>query len=414
MWVGLRVTEIARRRLRGAAVALTVVAGVGWSAEGQAQTQPQPPVPQYPPVTDGRFNIDLFEQPALGSPRLVGMAGAINSVAEGAAGLYTNPASPAVRPETRSDKFAWNIYFSTYAPASGQDVNNNGQPITSVRRSLLGAAGLLLQYGKWGATLDAGYTAHEIAPQAGGGLGVRSFIGHLAVARTLLEDSVAVGVAVRAGALNVYTLEGHQTLFTRGGASGEVGAVWKPKGQDFRVALGVGAPVYTGSVRSHCDPMNCYGYILPGGGVVPWDGTVGAAWRFADNAWNQAVSTDYRDERSLTVAVDLTVIGAVDTGFGMEAYANKQLQQSGRHATFTPRLGLESELIRGWLRLRAGTYQEGGRFAGIPGRPHATGGAEVRLFAFRLLGHERRLSLSLAADAASRYHNGSASLGFWN
>src|SRR4051812_14960729 len=148
----------------------------------------------FPPIVDRRFNIDLFEQPALGSPRLIAMAGAINSVAEGAAGLYTNPASVAVRPETRSDKLAWNVYFSTYIPTNGQDLNNNGQPTTSQRLSLLGAAGLLVQYGRWGVSVDGGYTAHEIAPEAGGGLGVRSLIAHATVARTLFDESLAVGV----------------------------------------------------------------------------------------------------------------------------------------------------------------------------------------------------------------------------
>src|SRR5947209_14590695 len=98
-----------------AAATLLLAASRGGAAQAQ--------VPQYPPVVDRNFDIDLFEQPALGSPRLIAMAGAINSVAEGAAGLYTNPASAAVRPETRSDRFAWNVYFSTYVPVSGQDVN---------------------------------------------------------------------------------------------------------------------------------------------------------------------------------------------------------------------------------------------------------------------------------------------------
>lgn len=41
----------------------------------------------FPPVTSRNFNIDLFELPALGSPRLIAMSGAIEAVAEGAAGL---------------------------------------------------------------------------------------------------------------------------------------------------------------------------------------------------------------------------------------------------------------------------------------------------------------------------------------
>jgi hypothetical protein len=370
--------------------------------------------PALAPISDRNFSIDLFEQPAIGSPRLIGMAGAINSVAEGSGGLFTNPASPAVRPETRSEKFAWNVYLSSYIPTEGQDTNNNGQAVTDVRRSLVGAAGLLLQYGDWGLSLDGGYTSHEIAPEAGGGLGIRSIIGHLAIARTFLDDSLAVGLSVRVGALNVFGLDGGETLFTRGGASGQAGVVWKPAEQAFRLAVGGGLPVYTGALDSRCNPLDCYGYILPEGAVVPWDMIVGAAWRFGPTPWNHEVSGAFRDERALTVALDLSITGPVERGYGMEAFAAKQLQPSGRDLALTPRLGLEAELIPGWLRLRGGTYYEDSRFQGISSRPHGTTGAEVRLFAFTLGSTERRVSLSAAGDIAPRYNNLGVSVGLWN
>jgi hypothetical protein len=368
----------------------------------------------FPPITNRNFNIDLFEQPALGSPRLVAMSGAVNSVAEGAAGLYTNPASAALRPETKSGKFAWNIYLNSYIPASGQDSNNNGQADSSYHRSLLGAAGVLLQYGQWGLTIDGGYAAHEIAVQAGGGLGVRSLIAHVALARILADGNISVGLGVRAGGLNIYTLDTNQTLFTRAGLSGEVGVVWKPRDQDFRVAVSGGLPIETGAVQYNCDPNNCLGYILPSDAVVPWDATIGGAWRFASSYWNHQTDDEYRDERDLTVALDLSFMGAVSNGYGLEAFAAKQLQQSGRNITLTPRLGLESNVIKGWLRLRAGTYDESSRFPQTSARLHATGGGEVRLFAFNLLGQQRRVSLSFAADVATQYQNVGLSLGFWN
>jgi hypothetical protein len=393
---------------RGASVAAAVVAlPCAALAPAWAQT------PSFPPVTSRDFVIDLFEQPAIGSPRLIAMSGAINSVAEGAAGLYTNPASAAVRPETTAEKFAWNVYFNSYIPVDGQDSNNNGQAVTSVRRSLLGAVGLLLQYGKWGLTLDGGYTAHEIAPQAGGGLGVRSIIPHVALGRTFLDGELAGGVGVRGGALNVYTLDQRQTLFTRAGASGEAGVVWQPRGQSFRTALSGALPVYTGVVSYTCDPNNCGGYILPRDAVVPWSLTVGGAWRLGGTPWNQKVDGAYRDERQLTVAIDLSVIGSVSSGYGMEAFAAKQLQASGRDASVTPRLGVESEIIPGWLRIRAGSYREGSRFEQTTARWHITGGAEGRLFAFHLAGHERRVAVSLAGDLASRYKNAGLSVAFW-
>jgi hypothetical protein len=369
----------------------------------------------FPSITNRNFNIDLFEQPAIGSPRLIAMSGAIDAVAEGAAGLYTNPASAAVRPETKADKFAWNVYFNSYVPADGQDSNNNGQAVTSVHRSLLGAAGLLLQYGQWGLSIDGGYTAHEIAAQAGGGLGVRSFIGHVSLSRTFLDQAISAGVGVRLGALNVFTLDStSQTLFTRLGASADGGVMWLPKGQDFRIALSGGLPFDTAPIEFHCDPNDCDGYILPTDAIVPWDMTIGGAWRFGPTPWNSRVDGDYRDERQLTVALELTLVGAVDNGYGMEAFAAKQLQVSGRNVSPTPRLGLESEVIPAWLRLRAGSYLEASRFPETSARWHATGGAEVHIFSFRLGGHERRVSISVAGDFAQRYKNAGLSVGFWN
>lgn len=370
--------------------------------------------PVYPPITNADFNLDLFEQPALGSPRLIAMGGAISPVSEGGAGLFTNPGSAAVRPETKGSKFSWNVYLNSYIPAKGQDSNNNGQSVTDVRRSLLGAAGLLLQYDKWALSFDGGYTSHEIKPEAGGGLGVRSLIGHLTLARTFRDDSLAVGLSLRAGGLQVFELESDDTLFTRGGLSAEAGVVWIPGEQNYRLALSGGLPVYTGELQYDCDPLDCYGYILPSGAVVPWDATFGAGWRFGPTPWNHEVDADFRDERSLIVALELAVIGAVENGYGVEAFAAKQLQASGREPSFTPRLGVEGELFPGWLRLRAGTYLEPGRFEGVDARLHGTTGGQVRLFAVRLAGSERRVSVSFAGDFAARYQNIGISLGFWN
>jgi hypothetical protein len=392
-------------KVPGCSVVLIVLA-TPLAAEGQVA---------FAPIVNRNFNIDLFEQPALGSPRLIAMSGAIDAVAEGAAGLYTNPASPAVRPETKSDKLAWNVYFNSYVAANGQDSNDNGQLVTDIHRSLLGAVGLLLQYGQWGLSLDGGYTAHEITAQAGGGLGVRSLIAHFGVARTYFDQAVAVGVGARIGGLNVYTLGANsQTLFTRLGVSPDAGVVWMPKGSDFRLAASGGLPFTTAPIQFNCDPNNCAGYILPTNAIVPWDATFGGAWRFGPTPWNERVPGDYRDERQVTVAFELTLVGAVDNGYGMEAFAAKQLQVSGRNISPTPRLGLELEVIAGWLRVRAGTYREASRFPETAGRFHGTGGAEVRIFSFRLAGHERRVALSAAGDVAARYKNLGISVGFWN
>ncbi len=82
--------------------------------------------------------------------------------------------------------------------------------------------------------------------------------------------------------------------------------------------------------------------------------------------------------------------------------------------TLSPRVGAEFEWLPGRLRLRAGSYWEPQRFAGVPGRLHLTLGGELRMFAFQFWGAERRLALSMAVDGADDYGNAGLSFGFWH
>ena len=87
-------------------------------------------------------------------------------------------------------------------------------------------------------------------------------------------------------------LESSDTLFTRGGLSAEAGVVWIPGEQNYRLALSGGLPVYTGELQYDRDPLDCYGYILPSGAVVPWDATFGAGRRFGPTPWNHEVDAE--------------------------------------------------------------------------------------------------------------------------
>jgi hypothetical protein len=154
-------------------------------------------------------------------------------------------------------------------------------------------------------------------------------------------------------------------------------------------------------------------YDLPTRVVAPWEVAVGAAYRLGPGACDGYAGARFRDEAAVILAADVLVLGRLSRATGIEAFADGQMQGSGRSATISPRLGLEWEGLPGRLRLRSGTYHEPARFAGVPGRLHATAGGEVRLFAFHLWGLARRLALQLAADSASNYGNVSVSIGFW-
>src|SRR4051812_26410099 len=224
-----------------------------------SRARAQAPPPDLQPITDRNFTIDVHEGVIFGSPRLVGMGGAAFAIGEGATGLFTNAAAGAVRPTKPTDRIEWSAFFNSYVPANGVDFNNNGAPTNQYRRSAVYAPGLILQVGQWGMALNFGYVRYEVAPEAGGGLGVRSLVPHLSLARHIEALDLTVGAGVRAALLNVYTREGSNGLFTNAGASAELGTVWQPRFADLRLALAGALPVYTGTVQSSCDPMNCFG-----------------------------------------------------------------------------------------------------------------------------------------------------------
>ena len=245
----------------------------------------------FPPITNRNFNIDLFEQPAIGSPRLISMAGAINAVSEGAAGLYTNPASAAIRPETHIDKFAWNVYLNSYIPANGPGPEQ--QRAGRSRRSgarCWARRDLLFQYGTWGRQPGRRlYGARESPRRRAAAWASARSSRHLTVARTFLDQALSVGVGIRGGGLNVYTLMGSNQLFTRAGGSGEGGVVWMPKDKSYRFGASGALPIYTGAIQyPNSDPNNCFGYILPSNAIVPWDATL-APPTVREAAWNHRV-----------------------------------------------------------------------------------------------------------------------------
>jgi hypothetical protein len=126
------------------------------------------------------------------------------------------------------------------------------------------------------------------------------------------------------------------------------------------------------------------------------------------------VPTLYRDERSVLLAADLVITGAVPDGYGLEKFGEKELQPSGRSAVVSLRAGAEYEALPGRLRVRGGSYWEPSRFADASGRLHGTLGVEVSLFQFRVWRWTYRVRISGTGDLAPRYFNVGASIGFWH
>jgi hypothetical protein len=369
--------------------------------------------PQLSPITNRDYSIELYDGIALGNGTLVGMGGAATANASGTSGTLINPSAPAVRLTTDTDAWSWDYHIDYLIGSLSTDYDNNG--ITRDGGTSVLTAGLGGRYHDW-AIAFTGTDQYALVQRSGmSDLRASTLRFQFAAARWVNRIDAAVGVSVQSAQFDLKEdCPGCASLFTISGGGLEAGATWIPRWQSLRVAAAVATPIVGGQTVATCDPMNCEGFILPDHVVTAWRTRGGFAYRIAPTPWNQKVGGWFRDERSLTLAADLVVAGSTTNAYGLEAFSEKQLQRSGRHAAFSARAGAEYEWLPGRLRVRAGSYWEPGRFEGVSGRLHGTFGVDVRVFQFWFWGTRRRGRLGLTADLASRYKNLGLGVGFWH
>lgn len=395
------------------------------AALGPRTAAAEPPaLEDLEPVTDRDYAIDFHQGPVLGSVRTVGMGGAAVALAEGSDGALINPAAVAVRRATAQRRWDWGWHAAWLNPSLAADYDNNGiDADNELEAAPILTAGLMGQYRHWG--LGISYTSTRIprTVQSPGG-GERDILPQLEVvrvtlARSFADERVTVGLGFRRGEFSLDVRSAGESaptrLFSLSGVSLEAGVVWRPKRANGRIGVALSQPVVVAEPEnSACDPENCAGFILPDEVIVPWELTVGAAWRFGASRWHERTEARFRDERALIVAADLVVTGRAERGHGFEAFVAQRLQPAGREISTSVRVGAEYELLPGRLRVQLGSYLEPSRFAGVDSRVHLTAGVEWRFWQFTLWDKEYRPRLSLTGDFADRYGNAGVSIGFWH
>lgn len=414
------------------------------------------------PLTSGDYSIDLSRGPVMGSTRIIGLGGAYSAVAEGTEGIPFNPASVVNRTYFSRDKLDWSYVFDFLLPngsGEGFDFDNNG------RSSSKGAwpeivLGAHLQYGVWGIGVYGAFSLLEF--ESGGQSYAANLLNiHLSTGLALFDHQLLVAVGFHGGTFGLSFKGDNNNLFQTGATALEAGVLFRPRALPLRLGAALTLP-FDRSTEVPCSegcPQNIY---LPQRATLPWEVRVGAAYYFGGRPFNprpsfrQAIASaagqpssqpgsqpssqpksqpssapastptsastsrpfdadaDYGGGRYLMVSAEVVIVGkSAADAIGPDGFLDQLREPVGQFVIVSPRLGVESEIWRRRLRLRAGTYYEPSRYEDASGRIHGTASMLLRLFDFSLWGH-RSLAFAPGVDVAARYFNVSFFLSFWH
>jgi hypothetical protein len=491
---------------------LSLVAGVGVALLPFAARAAGPLGPEDSLITTSEYRVDLTQGPVLAGTRVLGLAGAFVAIAEGVDGNNQNAAAPAVRTAYSFDHVDYDLGFGLTFPASlsGNDFFNSGER-TQLSRSQKGFLFLSiaanLQIGRWGLGASLDYQSYELRSTATQGYGLNARFGgaRFSAAHAFEDGQLVLGLGSRGTGLVVERQNPEATtgtpLFTIEGAALELGGLWRPNDQPFRVGVAARSAVLTTALDTDI-PQNAQGdrvisvgsqtLFLPNEVELPWDVNVGLAVQLGrpfNPHWIDPAEAlarldryvEYRNrerarqrqarireavqkgssEASAAAAVDaqteteealdqvhlerseravrqqlkerykalqrfyvlvstsLLITGPVEKAVGVESFLEGRVRRSGRRTTYSPRLGIESEVVPGWLTLRAGTYGEPTRFdkPDAKARLHGTTGLDLKLFpwsVFGLFDEDTEWRVSGALDGAPRYFSWGVSVGVWH
>lgn len=128
--------------------------------------------------------------------------------------------------------------------------------------------------------------------------------------------------------------------------------------------------------------------------------------------WRTGMRHTEKRQTAILMA-SLLFTGPVANAVSITGFIDQQRIPYGGRLSVSPRIGLEGELIKNWVMVRAGSYLEPSLFADVPYRAHFTGGFDLKLFVFNPFGifGADPWRIRVAVDVASRYFNTSFSLG---
>lgn len=422
-------------------------------------------------LDSNRYTIDLFTSPVLGPGRIVGMGGAHIAIASGIDGAAYNPAGYAERLEKEIDFFAFDITGGIWLGGLFQknDFDNNGSrrgvSSTDTYQVTLGTRMQFAHFGVGATGLARVYTLRDDQHRAISELNVLTV--RTGAGYAFLDGALVLGGGLVFSGFDLSAQPSDKNLVSFRGFGGEVGALFRPKRERYRLGTTFRTPI--SSRPQNGDEVGDDGLrraetlVLPQSVYVPWEAGVGFAYQFGERRSNvpwrntrtlrrelreqilsgsyqppptygeeeyetlpyeteKAVETaveNYREgerrfrrnqpRRYILLAADLIVYGTTARGQSMSAFLLQKSERSGAHISYGVRVGMESEVWQDRMKVRVGSYLEPSRISRKYYRPHGTLGLEARLFDFWRWSARGTATM----DVAPRYFNWGIAMGLW-
>lgn len=267
------------------------------------------------PIATSNYGVDLTQTPVVAGARVTGLAGAYVAIAEGVDGNVQTPVAPAVRAPYSVDHFDYDLGFGFLVPATltSTDFFNTGHGNTKLSNAeqqgfVFITPAVNLAWGGFalGATLEFQTYALRRGESTQANARADKFdaefsVAHLQAAQVLGGGDFVVGAGVRLVNLDVrnpVAPAGQTDLFVSRGGGAELGALWKPVGQPFRIGAAFRSAVSTEpDAQSYLTP-NPEGdrilgdlsdpdrFYLPNRMEIPWDVNVGLALQIGPRPLN--------------------------------------------------------------------------------------------------------------------------------
>lgn len=233
-------------------------------------------------LTDNNFQVDLIATPALGSSRIIGMAGASTALAEGVDSVPYNPAGYAARTSWERDWWEFELGFSLQFPGAyaRTDYFLNG------RESALGVDDFSavdlsgrLQLGDLGFGASTSIQNYRLRSSP---TSIDVTTTRLGAGYAFLDGQLVVGAGLRILAFDLVESDIPLVSFT--GTSVELGAIIRPAERRWRVGAAIRSPV-SATVASE-EVAQVGDTWLPRSAGTPWEFSGGFAWQWFERPFN--------------------------------------------------------------------------------------------------------------------------------